>query len=298
MNIISLSENKIPKGAFVVALGMFDGLHLGHMKLVECAKEMAKSKNAKIAIFTFEKVRTRAVCTDKVRFELFEKAGIDTVFVGDFESMRNMSPVEFANALKDQMGAVGAVCGFNFRFGKNASGEASDLKRLGSALGIEVSVLPCQKIGDDIVSSTLIRQAVMNGDMEKAKALLGRPFFMDGTVVKGRRVGHVIGYPTMNTDLPENVIKPPNGVYFTCVITKDGEYPAITNVGTRPTFGLECVNIESHIITDFSREAYGEDIRIVFYKYNRPEVRFRSVDQLKETLLSDLNGAKEYFNVK
>ena len=298
MNIISLSENTIPKGAFVVALGMFDGLHLGHMKLVECAKEMARAKNAKSAIFTFEKVRTRAICTNKVRFELFEKAGIDTVFVGDFESMRNMSPVEFVNVLKDKMGAVGAVCGFNFRFGKNASGEASDLKRLGSNLGIDTVVLPCHKIGDDIVSSTLIRQAISEGDMEKAEMLLGRPFFMDGTVVKGRRVGHVIGYPTMNTDLPENVIKPKNGVYFTRIITADGEFFAITNVGTRPTFGLECVNIESHIITDFSREAYGEEIRIVFCKYNRPEVKFKAVDQLKDTLAADLNGAKEYFNIK
>ena len=297
MNVVSLSENQRPQGSFVVALGMFDGLHQGHCQLIKTAKKMAQKHSAKCAVFTFSRPKTPFICTAKTRLELFEAAGVDTVFVGDFDKMRNMTPVEFASVIKNDMMAVGAVCGFNFRFGKNASGESSDLRRLCSALGIEVSVVPCYKIDENTVSSTLIRDLISKGDVESAAKYLGREFYIDSKIVRGRRIGHVIGFPTMNIELPSGMVKPANGVYFTTVVIDGKPYPAITNVGTRPTFGVGKVNVESHIITDFNKEAYGEDIRVIFHKYSREEVRFTSVELLKTTLENDKKEAREYFEL-
>ena len=297
MNVVSLSENKRPKGAFVVALGMFDGLHQGHLQLIKTAQKMAEKLSAKCAVFTFSQPRTPFICTADTRLELFEAAGVDTVFIGDFDKMRNMTPVEFADVIKDGMAAVGAVCGFNFRFGKNASGETSDLRRLCGERGIEVSVVPCFKIEANTVSSTLIRDMISRGDVESAAKYLGREFYIDSRIVHGRRIGHVIGFPTMNIELPSGMVKPAKGVYFTTVVIDDEKYPAITNVGTRPTFGVGKVNVESHIITDFNKETYGEDIRVIFHKHSRDEVKFTSVELLKNTLENDKKEAREYFDL-
>jgi len=248
-------------------------------------------------VFTFSKTRAPFICSLKTKLELFEKAGVDTVFVADFDKIRNMTPVEFADVLKSDMNAVGAVCGFNFRFGQNAMGESSDLKRLGEERGIDVSVVPCFKIDQSPVSSTLIRDMIASGDVALAAKYLGREFFIEETIVHGRRVGHVIGFPTMNTELPNDMIRPANGVYFTTVIIDGERYPAITNVGSRPTFGVGKVNVESHIITKFDKEAYGKDIRVVFHKYSRPEVKFTSIELLKTTLENDRREAREFFGL-
>ncbi len=297
MNIISLSENTRSEGAFVVALGMFDGLHLGHLQLINTAMKMAKEKKAKCAIFTFSKPRAPFICTPKSKLELFENNGVDTVFLADFDELRNLTPVEFCDMLKNNMNAVGAVCGFNFRFGQNAIGESSDLKRLGKERDIDVSVVPCFKIEQNTVSSTLIRDMIANADVDTAAKYLGREFFIDGKIVHGRRIGHVIGFPTMNIELPSDMIRPKNGVYFTTVIVGEKSYPAITNVGARPTFNVGKINVDSHIITDFDKEAYGEDIRVVFHKYSRAEVKFTSIELLKTTLENDKKEAREFFEL-
>lgn len=297
MNIVSLSEGAKVQGDFVVALGMFDGLHLGHMQLINKALEMSGELSAKCAVFTFEKNRAPGICTPQSKMELLEKSGVDTVFVGDFEKMRNMTPVEFADLLKSDMNAIGVVCGFNFRFGKNASGESSDLKRLCAQRDIKTVVVPCYKIDGYSVSSTLIREMISNADVEGAAKLLGREFYIEADVVHGRRVGHIIGFPTMNIELSADMIKPPNGVYFTSVIIDKESYPAITNVGSRPTFDLDKVNVESHIITDFDKEAYGKRIRVVFHKRSRDEIKFKSIQLLKDTLENDKKQAREYFKL-
>lgn len=297
MNIVSLSENARPKGSFVVALGMFDGLHLGHQQLIKTAIGMADKLSARCAVFTFKDPKTLFICTADTRLELFEKAGVDTVFVADFDKMRDLTPVEFSDVLKNGMNAVGAVCGFNFRFGKNASGESSDLRRLCTERGIEVSVVPCYKIDDNTVSSSLVRDMISNGDVESAAKYLGREFYIDSKTVHGRRIGHVIGFPTMNIELPQGMVRPANGVYFTSVVIDGESYPAITNVGIRPTFGVGRVNVESHIITEFDKETYGEDIRVIFHKHSRDEIKFKSIDLLKNTLENDKKVAKEYFGL-
>ena len=297
MNIISLSENTKAEGAFVVALGMFDGLHLGHIQLIKTAKEMAQRLSAKCAVFTFAQSRVPYICTQKTKLELFENAGVDTVFMGDFNKMRSLTPVEFADVLKSSMNAVGAVCGFNFRFGQNAMGESSDLRRLGEQRGIDVSVVPCFKIDQNTVSSTLIRDMIANGDVELAAKYLGREFYIEDSIVHGRRIGHVIGFPTMNIELPGDMIRPANGVYFTTVYVDGIGYPAITNIGVRPTFNVGKINVESHIITDFDKEAYGENIRVVFHKYSRSEIKFKSIELLKNTLENDKKEAREYFGI-
>lgn len=304
MDIRNLDGYALPSGeSHVIALGNFDGVHVAHTVLLEKTVAEANSRGAVPAVFTFSK-HSRAsleggspmlITQGDEKLELFKSVGIQRVFVADFESLRSLSPEEFVrDVLIKRIGATHAVCGFNFRFGKNGAGSAEKLLSLmdGSA-----TVIPPVNADDSPVSSTRIREAVEKGEMEYAASLLGRPFFICFPVVHGKELGRSIGVPTINQCFPPFHLVPSHGVYACLVHIGDKDYRGVANVGVRPTFedGGK-VNCETHII-NYSGDLYGEQVKVSFYKKLRDEKRFADADSLREQIRLDIEAVNNYFGV-
>lgn len=303
MDICNLDGYTLPSGeSHIVALGNFDGVHVAHTVLLETAVSKARELGATPAVFTFSR-HSRETLGDSPRLitqgdeklELFESVGIKRVFVADFESVRSLSPSEFVrDVLVKRLGAVCAVCGFNFHFGKNGAGTADELLSLMDGRAI---IIPPVNADDSPVSSTRVREAVERGDMEYAAALLGRPFFISLPVVHGKELGRSIGVPTINQSFPVLHLVPSHGVYA-CLVRIDGvDYRGVANVGVRPTFeDGGRVNCETHII-GYSGSLYGECVRVSFYKKLRDEKRFDSIELLREQIRLDIEAVNKYFGV-
>lgn len=230
------------------------------------------------------------------KLKIFGELGVGRVYLGDFEAMRDLSPEEFVNGvLKAQANAVWAVCGFNFRFGKGGLGTPDELVRLmdGRALVIDPVT-----VGDQTVSSSLIRSFIEKGEPERAAAMLGRPFYINFPVIHGKHLGRCIGAPTINQDFPSGHIIPECGVYACKVFVGGTEYNGVANVGSHPTVDNSApVNCETHII-DYSGWLYGQRIKVSFYKKIRDEKKFSSVDDLIAQIKQDIACVKEYFNTE
>jgi riboflavin kinase/FMN adenylyltransferase len=209
-----------------------------------------------------------------------------------------MKPEDFIkDILVDKLKARLAVAGFDYRFGYKGQGNVEMLRELGKQYHMKVIVIPPIKIDNTIVSSTLIRESVAKGDMEKVFKLLGRHHSITGEVQSGRQVGGKIGFPTANLHPEEYLILPQNGVYITRTLL-DGEfYPSITNVGFNPTFGdVNSVRVETHII-NFNRDIYNRNIEVFFLSKLRGEKKFRSSEELISQINSDIAAAREYFGI-
>lgn len=304
MDICNLDGYALPSGeSHVVALGNFDGVHIAHTALLEKAVSEAERLGVTPAVFTFSKhpresftsESPRLITAKDEKLELFDKLGIKRVFIADFESIRYLSPEDFVKGvLVEKLGALRAVCGYNFRFGKDGAGSAETLAHL---MGARAIVLPEVSADKSPVSSTRIREAVERGDMEGAAALLGRPFFICFPVVHGKELGRSIGVPTINQSFPELHVVPAHGVYACLVRVGDTDYRGVANVGVRPTFeDGGRVNCETHII-GYSGSLYGEYIRVSFYKKLRDEKRFGSAELLREQIRLDIEAVNDYFGV-
>lgn len=285
----------------VVALGNFDGVHVGHSALLSAAVRIAKEKGLKSAVFTFGdhpeaalgKVLSPSITTTEQKLAFFEKAGIDTVYLCDFTKVRELSSEEFVtDILKDKLHTVHAVCGYNFRFGKGGLGDAAHLYAL---MDGSVTVLEPVLADGEAVSSTQIRRAVEKGDLESAARMLGRHFFVELPVVHGKELGRTLGVPTINQNFPKGHVVPSNGVYACRVTVSGKEYAGVANVGLRPTVeDTDTVNCETHII-GLSQELYGENVKVSFYKKLRDEKRFATVEELKKQIAVDIERTKKYF---
>lgn len=205
-----------------------------------------------------------------------------------------MPPEAFVKTfLHDMMNAKEVFCGFNYHFGYKGEGDTKMLRILGAKYGFHVNEVKAVSIDGDVVSSTLIRNMIMAGEMEECSKYLGRNYDIGGEVVVGNRLGRTIGFPTSNIMIDESMVTPPNGVYITYCIYNGTKYPSITNVGIKPTIGSFKKNMETHIF-NFDKELYGKQIKVEFIKKTRDEVKFRNIEELSTQIAKDCNEAKTY----
>ena len=292
----------------VVALGNFDGIHRGHRSLIETATAQAREKGVKSAVFTFQdhprnvlagEIVVRNIIYPDVKMELLRSLGVDYVFSIPFDDyVMHQAPKDFVKEIMvGRFQAVGAVCGTNFTYGYKAGGNSEDLKKAGEKYGFDVTVMPMVMDEGEIVSSTLIRQCVAEGDMERAGELLGRCYSIRGLVIKGNQLGRTIGFPTCNISVDQTMVTPPNGVYFTRSLIGGELYESITNVGNKPTVGLYGKNIETNIL-NFDRDVYDEIIEVFFLKKHRDEVRFKGLEELSDQLNRDRAAALRFLKAE
>lgn len=289
----------------VVALGCFDGVHIGHMAVIKEAQRVAKMIGYPLSVFTFDTPPRNfflpdsvpVICTPEEKLSLFEAAGVDiSVCVPFDETMVNTSAEDFINdILIGRMRAAYVVCGYNYTFGKKGTGNAELIRAVCERSGIGVSIIPEQTLDGVSVSSSLIRSTVMDGDMEYAAALLGRPFFLTSRVVDGQHLARRLGFPTVNTLPPSGHLLPKRGVYVTMIrFDKEKRY-GITNVGIRPTVDTNILCAETHIF-DFDGDLYGKDINVEFLHFLREERRFNSVEEMSVQVKNDIETAKHYIS--
>lgn len=283
----------------VVALGTFDGCHAGHFSVLQNAFYKAKELGVKSVAYTFDTsdIKGQAlIMTLEEKIKAIAKLGVDYVCVEQLSNVRSLTGEEFATSvLQGSLNAVFAVCGYNYRFGKNASCNAADLKRFFEKSGGSVCI--CDEITycGEAVSSTSIRRKIENGEVE-AILPYSRPYSIYAVVEHGKGLGSTHGVATVNQSVPRGKVVPRVGVYVTeCEIGED-VYPAVTNVGYRPTTDGENqrLNVETHII-GYHGNLYSSCLRVNFYKYLRSEQRFPSFNELKAQIEKDMACAVSYF---
>jgi len=287
------------KGKTAVALGTFDGCHAGHFSVLQSAFYKAKELGVKSVAYTFDTSEAKGqalIMSLEEKIKAIAKFGIDYVAVESFDTVKNLSGEEFVSSvLQGKLGAAFAVCGFNYRFGKNALCDASDLRAFFEKSGGSVHVCDQVNYNGEAVSSTLIRRKIEKGEVEDILSY-SRPYSIYATVERGKGLGARHGVATINQQIPKGKVVPATGVYITeCEIGED-VYPAVTNVGYRPTTDGEnsFLNVETHII-GYSGDLYSSCLRVNFYKFLRSEKRFSSFDELKEQIEKDKKEAIEYF---
>jgi riboflavin kinase/FMN adenylyltransferase len=292
----------------VLALGNFDGLHRGHMKIIDRVRRRAGERGGTPVAMTFDPHPPRVVRPDKAppllmtteqRLEALERAGMHGVVVVRFTpELSRWEPETFVQqVLADWVRAVEVWVGANFLFGRDRTGNFSLLRTLGMRYGFKAEKIDPVRYKEFVVSSTRVRRLVSEGRMDEAAALLGHHYFLDGEVTRGRSRGREIGFPTANLQTP-NELLPPNGVYATMVkLEGDPRLCAgITNVGLRPTFGAsDSPVVETHIF-DFDRDLYGAALRLYFVQRLRDERAFPDVDALREQIDADCRYARRLFS--
>ena len=291
----------------VIALGFFDGVHLGHGALLRRVGERARELDAVPCAFTFDSSPAASLTGREVplltgvedrRWLMEARYGIREVIVAPFRLMRDMDWRDFvAGYLQKELGAVHVVAGHDFRFGRGGEGTPQRLAELCTRLGMGCDIIPKVELDGRTVSSTYIRTLAADGDMEGAARFLGHPHVLSGLVVHGNQIGRTLGTPTANLLVPDGVIAPAFGVYATRVILPDGgERLAVTNVGVRPTVnaGRTGVTVEPWIL-DYRGDLYGAAIRLEFYKRLRPERKFGGVDELRAAILENAEETRRYF---
>ena len=289
----------------IAAVGVFDGVHRGHRSILEEALQWARAGAVPALTITFSSHPDRVVKNQEPRFivslgrriEILESMGFDATLLLPFNERISRIPARafILDFLVRGLGLTGLVVGQNFRFGHRAQGDADLLQQLGAEHGFGVRVLPPVFHGDQVISSSLIRNLVEDGAVETALELLGRPFHLRGQVVLGQRRGRTIGFPTVNL-APGTLLRPAVGVYATRVERSNGEvHRAVTNVGVCPTFGPGApVTVESHIL-DFDQEIYGEEVGVAFIHRLRGEIRFPSAEALMAQIRQDIEQARTRF---
>lgn len=262
-----------------LALGTFDGLHLGHRAVLRAALDSAYSPQA----FTFKRSPSGdpALITPADKAALMEDMGIGRMYSMDFSALRDMEAESFArDILIGRLNAKRLCCGEDFRFGRGAAGDAELLRRVCGEQGTELVVVPPVLDGGEKVSSTRIRRAVAEGDIQTANRLLGRPFGFALEVIHGNHIGTGLGTPTINQALPEGLALPRFGVYAAWCYTEGGRFYGVCNIGVKPTVGSDRVLAETWM-PDFAGDLYGRRVRVELVGFIRPERKFGSLDELK-----------------
>lgn len=293
MNIFKYDKRNTPPDIpCVLALGFFDGVHLGHRRLIEAASAKGAELGVRHGVLTFPSEAglkggaARLTDTDE-KLKLIENAGAEIALLCDFDAVANMTPEEFVDrVLISDLNCKVCYAGYNFRFGKNAAGDAETLCRLMADRGAEAVILEEFRIDGNEVSASAVRRCLAEGDPRRAAKLLGRPYSVDGTVERGRSVGTQLGTPTVNTSLDGRVL-PRLGVYRTAVIARGKLYTGITNIGICPTFALRTAHAETHIL-NFNGDLYGEKVQIFLLDFLRDEDKFSDANELKKQIRVDI----------
>ncbi|WP_416176363.1 bifunctional riboflavin kinase/FAD synthetase [Clostridium sp.] len=284
-----------------IALGSFDGLHLGHMSLINRTIQLAKQHNVKSMVFTFKhhprivinkNSGPRILMSNKMKLKALDKAGLDIINMANFDTeFMKIDPENFVLKLLNNYRACGLIVGFNYKFGYKNIGDIELLKELSLKYNFSLDIIPPVKYEEEIVSSSIIRKIISEtGDMKKARNMLTRPFEISGSVINGKHLGKKLGFPTANLKLDKNFIIPYKGVYYTIVKFENKYYRGITNVGCNPTTNDRKLSIETNIL-DFSKDIYNKTICVFFIERIRDEVKFDSLDDLKTQLQKDRDYA-------
>lgn len=294
MEVYRYPETTIPVVPRALALGVFEGLHIGHRAVICRA---AGREGLTAAVFTvtghLPKGEGGDLLTPARRDRLLEKMGVEELLTADFDAIRDLSPEEFVrDILRDRLDARLVVCGFNYRFGKHGAGTADTLRQLGQAYGIQVIAVPAVEADGQPVSTTRIRGCLQTGDMEQANRLLGFPFTLDFEVVHGRHLGREWGTPTINQPLPPGFVQPRFGVYASVVIVDGRMTYGVTNIGVKPTVGADAPLAETWI-PDFTGDLYGQPVRVMPIRFLREETAFANLDELKEQIKLDGESARQ-----
>ena len=298
-NISKISEIEKEDIKRVAALGFFDGIHKAHQKIIGDAVNEAKNGFKSIVITLdkspkeyFGKTSEESLTPYSKKNELLESLGVDEIYYLEFnERLQKLSAVEFIECILKQLNVEKVFCGFDYRFGYKGLGTPDLIKDS----GIEVIVQEKQKIDEEKISTTVLKEFVRKGEFSKYKEYTGRFYSISGLVVKGRQLGRTINFPTANLELDDKYLLPDtNGVYITKIKVNNNIYKSVTNIGYNPTVSDEKNKkfIETHIL-DFDEDIYGEKIEIYFYEFLRKEQKFESFDHLKEQLKLDKKTCEE-----
>lgn len=284
------------KSPSAIALGFFDGVHLAHQKIIKAAVDHAKKNNLLPIALSFDASPMEVLCPEKVRYittfeekkKIIEDMGTQVEFLPMSAEFLSMSPEDFIeNILIKRYNIKYAVCGYDYHFGKNGSGNTKMLIENGKKLGFDTEIIDCETFLGEKISSSRIRELISMGEIKIANNLLGRNFSLTGTVCEGKHLGRTLGFPTANVFFNDSTVIPKKGVYKTVVIIDNICYNAITNIGINPTVGGERLRTETYI-HNFDGTLYGKEIRIEFLDFIRPEKKFENVSELKEQIIRDI----------
>lgn len=288
----------------VITFGKFDGLHRGHEYLMEKQIEQNLKYGYKRVVFTFDippknevlKEKSKVITTNEEKYFIFEKSGVDYLIECPFNrEIMTMSPENFIKWIVKELNVKCIIVGNDFCFGYNRAGNYELLEELKSKYGYELLVV--EKVKDDYkdISSTYIREEILNGNIKKANQLLGYPFFIRGNVIRGNQIGRTIGIPTINIAISQDKILPPLGVYVSKVWLEDEWYMGVSNIGRKPTVGNDNpIGLETYII-DFNQNVYDKLVSVEFFDFIRPEIKFDSIEKLKEQMSFDINRTIKYY---
>ncbi|MFH0702964.1 MAG: bifunctional riboflavin kinase/FAD synthetase [bacterium] len=287
-----------------LALGMFDGMHLGHQKVIKNAVEKSKKLAIPSIIVTFSKhpqyITTKApvklITSLESRLDLFEKAGIDIAVVLNFtEELSKMSAGDYLKTvLTEGLNAKSITIGYNHHFGSQKKGNSKFFEQYSSQYGYEINVISPVTLNNQIISSSAIRNLISTGDVSLCLNLLGRPFSIKGAVIIGKQRGAGLGFPTANLSMSDDLIIPGDGVYLGLANIGKNQYNAVINIGRRPTFNdLKTSLTEVHIL-DFNENIYNKEIEVSFLKKLRNEKKFSSENELKKQIKLDCQEAMTY----
>lgn len=299
--MLDITEKGIaPNEKTAVALGIFDGVHRGHRRVLERAFSHPELKRA---IFTFNTHTVdskgkdyKMLITDSFKKKLLERAGADYIYSPDFYELKMMPAEDFArDILKGVLHAEVAVCGEKFRFGHNALGDSEALTKYGKKYGFKVEIVERLDDNGTRISSSLIRRLVSEGDIAKANKLLGYSYGYSLEVIHGNEIGRTWDFPTINQQIPNGLILPRFGVYVSCVHIGNRLYTGVTNIGVKPSIERDIKPLAETFIVDFEGDLYGQEIEIELFEFIRPEKKFDSLDELKAEIKRNTEYAKEAF---
>lgn len=279
-----------------VALGQFDGVHPAHQAVIRCASAES-TKGLTPAVFTFcdnpGKKSSFLLSTQEEKRTLIENCGTQVMINATFESVRYLSAEDFVKlVLKDALCAKAVFCGYNYRFGKGASADAESLRILCEKEGIRVTCVNEYTIDSTTVSSTEIRTLLSMGDVARAEKLLGRAYTLCGKVIHGNAIGRTIETPTLNIDVAKEKLLPKFGVYACYAYIDKKKHKAVANIGLKPTVGSEVPTVEAFLL-DTQGDFYEKEVTLELVSFIRPEQKFDSLLQLRETIKNDINTARD-----
>ena len=295
-----ISENLTPNIKNTsLALGFFDGIHKGHQRVLSDALRLSKKLGTKSVVLTFKNhpvevlynVVPEFITTCEERIEIFKQMGFDAVIMADFtEDIAHMTADEYFRKIILNLEPKSISLGYNHKFGANQSGDSVFLEKISRKYDFILSVAEPVKNKNEITSSTLIRNSIKDGDVQKAFRLLGSPYKVKNIVIHGAKRGRELNYPTANLIFPDKKIVPKFGVYAGNAKINGKTFNAIANVGLRPTFGdIKAPLLEVHIL-DFDADIYGKVLEFEFMRKIRDEIKFTNVDKLKEQILRDISS--------
>lgn len=285
------------QGETLLTIGVFDGVHAGHRYLLETLQQQAAEKNLLSGVVTFNPHPQSVLhlhnqllwlSDPEDRVKSLQKLGINLVAVLTFTpEVAQLSAQEFMSLVKKHLRMRSIMVGPDFTLGRGQEGNIHLLRALGRTMKFSVEVIPPYTINGEVVSSTLIRQALTQGDMEKVRRLMGHYFQIGGKVIASDRRGRILGFPTANLDIKPQQALPGNGIYATITQVDDKQFPSATNIGTRPTFGEGEKNVETHLLY-YEGDLYGKEIRVEFMQKLRDEQHFPSSEELKAQIRKDI----------